>query len=363
LTENRDHDHLAMSRSETTMGNRSDRGHPGNASEFLELVNHGSMVHAAHAAAELRIPDLLASGPKHVDELARATGSHAPSLHRLLRALASLELCTEREDGSFALTPTGSLLRTDAPNSLRSWILWWRKYQWPLWGNLLYSVRTGESARKLVTGIEGFGHVEHDVETAAVFNRAMAELTRLVATEVVHAYDFAGMRRIVDVGGGYGAMLAAVLEAHRGAYGVLFDLPHAIDGARSCLANAGLTERCEVIAGSFFDSVPGGGDAYLLKAVIHDWNDERATVVLRNCRRAIPPDGKLLLVERIMPVRVEASSLHRAIARADLNMLVGLGGRERTEEEFRALLHSSSFSVRRVVATALEYSVIEGVPR
>jgi ubiquinone/menaquinone biosynthesis C-methylase UbiE len=333
------------------------------ALELFELINSGSMSQAAYAAAELRIADHLTSGPKNADELARATGAHTPSLHRLLRALASLELCIEREDGSFALSPMGSLLCTDGSNSLRSWLLWWGKYQWPLWANLLYSVKTGESARKFATGTEGFGHLERDTEAAAVFNRAMAQLTGLVAAEVVRVYDFAGMRRIVDVGGGYGALLAAVLEAHPDAHGVLYDLPHAIEGARAHLTNAGLQKHCEFITGNFFDSVPTGGDAYLLKTVIHDWNDERSAVILRNCRRAIQQHGKLLLVERIMPERLEASSLHRSIARADLTMLVGPGGRERTKAEFLALLHASGFRLTRVVATALEYSILEADPQ
>jgi ubiquinone/menaquinone biosynthesis C-methylase UbiE len=340
-----------------------DRERLGRALELFELINSGAMSQAACAAAELRIADHLTSGPKNADELARATGSHAPSLHRLLRALASLQLCVEREDGAFALGPMGSLLRTDGSNSLRSWILWWGKYQWPLWGNLLYSVNTGESARKLATGMEGFGHLERDAEAAAVFNHAMAQLTRLVAAEVVRLYDFAGMRRIVDVGGGYGALLAAILEAYPDAHGVLYDLPHAIEGARAHLTNAGLQKRCEFITGNFFDSIPEGGDAYLLKAVIHDWNDERSVVILRHCRRAIQQGGKLLLVERIMPERLEASSQHRAIARADLSMLVGPGGRERTEAEFLALLGSSGFRLAKVVATALEYSILEAAPQ
>lgn len=357
-----DDDRLTMSRPET-MPNKLDRERSGRAPELLDLINFGPMLQAAYVAAELRIADLLASGPKNVDQLARATGSHAPSLHRLLRALTSLELCIERDERSFALGPMGSLLRTDASNSLRSWILWWGKYQWPIWGNLLHSVKTGESARKLVTGTEGFGHLEHDAEAAAVFNRAMAEITRFIAAEVVRAYDFAGMRRVVDVGGGYGALLEAILEAHPSAHGVLYDLPHAVEGARAHLASAGLAQRCECVAGSFFDSVPGGADAYLLKSVIHDWNDERSAVILRNCRRAMPQYGKLLLVEQIMPARFEASSFHHAIARADLTMLVGPGGRERKEAEFGALLHSAGFRLARVVATALEYSILEGIPQ
>lgn len=329
----------------------------------LGLINNGSLSQAMSVAAELRIPDLLAGEPKHVDELARATGSHAPSLHRLLRALTSLELCNEHADGYFSLTATGSLLRTDVPDSLRFWTLWWGKHQWSVWGNLLYSVRTGQSARKLATGTDDFGHLVRGSYTAAVFNRAMAEFTVLVAAETLRVYDFAGLRRIVDVGGGYGVLLASILDAFQNAHGVLFDLPHAVEGAMTHLTSAGVADRCACIAGDFFDYVPRGGDAYLLKAVIHDWDDERSSAILRNCRRAIPNDGKLLIIERVIPARVEASSAHRAIARADLNMLVALSGRERTEAEFCVLLESSGFRLANVMATGVEYSIIEAFPR
>jgi SAM-dependent methyltransferase len=332
------------------------------APDLVALINSGSMAKAVCVAAELKIADHLADGPKHADELAQATGSHAPSLHRLLRALASLDLCSEREDGSFELSAMGDLLRSDAPTSLRNWTLWYGAYIGPVWENLRYSVKSGESARKLITGANDFSHLDRDAEAAAVFNGAMAEFTSLVADEVVQVYDFAGVRRIVDVGGGYGALIAAVLRASPSAQGVLFDLPHAIPGARTLLTKAGVAARCEFVTGSFFDQVPAGADAYLLKAILHDWDDEQSAMILRNCRRAMPPDGKLLIVERVLPARFEASSLHRSIARADLTMLVALGGRERTEKEFSVLLESSGFRLAKVIATSLEYSLVEAIP-
>ena len=329
----------------------------------MDLIYSGSLSQAAYVAAELGIADHLANGPSSVAELARATGTHAASLHRLVRALITLELCIERDDGTVALGPMGSLLRTDALNSLRARFIYWGRYQWPVWGNLLHSVTTGESARNRATGTEGFKHLEGDAKAADVFNRSRVELTRFVAAEVVRAYDFAGVRRIIDVGGGHGALLAGLLEAYPEMHGMLFDMQHAIEGAKAYLTNAGLTQRCECVAGSFFDSVPGGADAYVLKSVIHDWNDEQSAIILRNCRRAIPQDGKLLLVERIMPVYMEATSRHHAIAQADLTMLLGSGGRERTEAEFRDLLDCCGFRAVRIIGTALEYSIIEGVPR
>ena len=333
------------------------------ARAFISLMNQGAMSQAACAAAELGLADLLANGPRHAEELARAVDCHAPSLHRLLRALASVGLCTEREDGAFALTALGSLLCSDAAQSLRSWTILCGKYLWPIWGNLLHSVRTGESARALSGGGDGFSELRHDEHAALVFNRAMAELTRLVAAEVVRCYRFEGMRRIVDVGGGYGALLAAVLQAEPAAHGVLIDLPHAIDGARAHLAASGVAERCECIAGDFFDTLPSDADAYLLKAVLHDWDDERARLILRTCRRAVPRHGKLVIIERIVPARFEPCWLHHAIARVDLTMLVGFAGRERTEKEFRQLLDASGFHLGAVTATSLEYAVIEALPR
>lgn len=203
------------------------------AAALVDLVHNSAMIQAIYVAAELNIADLLANGCGDVGELATATSTHPRSLHRLLRALASLTFCVERDDGSFALGPMGRPLQSAAPGSLRSWILWWcGKHQWPVWGNLLHSVMTGESARKFVTGSDGFGRLERDPAAAAVFNEAMVELTRLVADEVARVCDFAGMRRIVDIGGGHGALMAAVLAANPAAGGVLFDRPHAIEGQR-----------------------------------------------------------------------------------------------------------------------------------
>ena len=341
----------------------ADTERSGGATGLISLINSVWMSRAVFVAAELQIADLLAGGPKSVDELARATDCHAPSLHRFMRALVSLALCSEREDGSFELAPLGVFLRADAPDSVRSWALWSGRYLWPLWGSLLQSVKTGQSARSLVAGVDGFDDVEQDEQAATVFNRAMLELTRLVAREVTHAYDFDEMRRIVDVGGGYGALLAAILEAYPDAHGVLYDLPHAIEGARAHLASAGLASRCELVAGSFFESVPAGADAYLLKSIVHDWDDEQSVTILRSCRRAIPPGGKLLLVERMMPERFEPSSRHRLFARLELSRFVGHGGRERTEAEFRTLLDLGGFILTRLVPTALEFNILEGVPR
>jgi ubiquinone/menaquinone biosynthesis C-methylase UbiE len=342
-----------------TLGQASDRAHIGSAAEVNRLLNSGAMSQVICVAAELRIADALAGGRRNAGDLARDTEAHAPSLHRLMRALTSLELCTEHDDGSFSLTPMGALLRADAPDSLRSWSIWCGTHMRSIWGNLLHSVKTGQRATELFTGSEAF---ELGAEAAATFHQAMAEITRLAAREVMRVYDFAGMRRIVDVGGGHGALITTILEAYPRMNGVLFDLPHAIEGVRSRLESTGLTKRCELISGDFFDSIPPNADAYLLKTVIHDWDDERCAIILRNCRRAIPQNGKLLLIERVVPRRFAPSSLHHAIARADLTMLVAHSGRERTEVEFNQLFDSSGFKLDRLIETGTEFSVLEGVP-
>ena len=334
----------------------------GTAPAIIALMHSGSLSKAVSVAAELGLADLLARGSMEVDDLAHRTHTHAPSLRRLLRALVAVGLCVEVADGRFALTPAGTLLRSDTPHSLRSWILWWGQYQWLEWANLLHSVKTGESARNLVSRAGGFEHLERNPHAAAIFNDAMVEMTRLVAGEVVRTYDFEGIGRIVDIGGGFGALAAAVLQAYPKMEGTIFDRPHAVEGARKLLVSAGVAERCNVVAGDFFESVPAGGDAYLLKSIIHDWDDERSLAILRNCRRAISQDGKVLLIERVVPVRLNPAPLHQAVVCSDLAMLVGPGGRERSVAELETLLAGADFSLTRVLGTAVEYSILEATP-
>jgi orsellinic acid C2-O-methyltransferase len=331
------------------------------ADRLLECVTSSWKAQALYVAAELRIADLLADGPRTSEDLAAACGAHAPFLHRLLRALTTIEICRERKDGSFEITPMGSLLRADAPDSLRSWTIWWGAHLWQVWGNLLYSVKTGESARKLLTGTDGFGHLERDSEAAAIFNQGLVELTRLAAGDVVRAYDFSGLKSVVDVGGGYGELLIAVLKAYPNISGVLFDLPHAIEGAKPRFAALHLTSRCDFRAGNFFDSVPDGADAYILKSVIHDWDDDKSRLILENCRRAMGRQGRLLLVEQVLPDRLEITATHQSLMRSDLTMLVAHAAKERTEGEFRILLDSSGLRVNQVIPISPTFSVIEAV--
>jgi SAM-dependent methyltransferase len=332
------------------------------AQRLMAIIGSNWMSQAAYVAAELRLPDLLAAGPKTSAELAAATGSHERSLYRLLRALSTLELCREREDGAFDLAPMGALLRSDVPGSLRSWALFTGGPQWPIWGHLLHSVTTGEPARKHLYGTQDFQHLAHDPKLAALFNQAMVELTAPVAQGVARTYDFSGLQRIVDVGGGYGELLGAILQAAPDARGVLFDMAHAREPGEQHIQALGLSDRCEIVTGSFFESIPGPADACLLKSIIHDWDDDRSRAILENCRRALAASGRVLIIERLMPEHPEASAAHQAIARSDLNMLVGPGGRERTESEFRTLLAAAGLRLNRTIPIVSGFAILEAVP-
>jgi SAM-dependent methyltransferase len=314
-----------------------------------------------HAAAALGIPDLLADGPRRSDELARAAGAHPGALHRLMRALVALELCTQTEDGAFALTPLGDYLRSDSPESARSWaLLMGGRYVWHGWEYLADCVRTGQPAPKLLGAKDAFEAFADDPEGAVIFYQAMLENTRQSAAALIKAYDFSGVRSLVDVGGGYGILLAAILAAYPEMYGKDFDLPHCQEGATRLFAESGLAERAEFVAGSFFESVPKGADAYILKSCIHDWDDEQSLAIFKNCREAMKDGARLLLIEPIVPGRVGPSSHDGVIVGSDLNMLVMTGGRERTEAEFRALLESAGLRIARIVtAPPTAFSVIE----
>ena len=320
---------------------------------------------AIHVAARLGLADILWHGvPRDPEELARATATHAPSLHRLLRALAAVGVLEEAEGGRFVLAPLGQPLRSDAPDSLRGFAaLFCGDLHWRAWGAMLHSVRTGEPAVGHVFGVPLFDYLARNPEEAAVFYDGQTALTRLVAGAVAAAFDLSRFAAVADVGGGNGALLAAVLAANPGLRGVLFDLPAGLAGAERVLEAAGVAERCRVVAGDFFDAVPEGADAQFLKSVVHIWDDGRAAAVLANCRRALPAEGgRVLLVERVMPARMEASPAHAQAAMIDLTMLAVPGGRERTEDEFRTLLASAGFRLAGITPLPgpVPLAVIEG---
>jgi AraC-like DNA-binding protein len=333
---------------------------PAAVSTLFDLIDAKWTTQALGVAAELRIADHLTQA-SDIDTLASATGCDAASLHRLLRALATLQVCAQRDDGGFELGPLGALLRSDAEPSLRSWAIWSARYHWGPWGQLIESVRTGKSARELANGKEGYGHIEADPQAAGVFNGAMVEITRIIAGAVAGACDFSAAKRVVDVGGGYGELLTAILSAHPHLHGVLFDLPHAIRGARARIDAAGFASRCDLVEGSFFESLPSDCDVYVLKSILHNWDDERCEALLATCRRAMPRGARMLIVERVVPERITGGAVEQRILRSDLNMLVGLGGRERTLGELEALLQRCGLDVTQCTAVGIGFSVVEAL--
>ena len=329
---------------------------------LLSLIHANWTTQALSVATQLRLPELLRDGPQTAHTLAQVTHCHGPSLTRLLRALTSIDVLTESADGLFELTLAGTLLRADVPGSLAAWAEFCGTRSWATWGRLKESVRTGDSIRKRASGFDGFHHLENDAQEALLFNRAMVELTQPVALAFARSVDWSGMRLIVDVGGGYGELVAAILSGHPALRGILFDLAHATGAAGARLAAAGVEGRCTLVTGSFFDAVPGAADAYLLKSVLHDWDDDRAVEILRNCRRVMAPHARLFVIERIAPEHFCDSPRDQGIARSDLNMLVGTGGRERTEEQYRQLLDTAELRISRLLALGDPYSAIESVP-
>jgi len=327
---------------------------------LLHMVTGCWVSQALYVAAKLGIADLLHEGPQSCASLAEATQTHAGALYRVLRALASVGVFAEHEEGRFSLTPLADLLRTDAPGSLRAFaIMLGAPEHWRAWEGVLHSVRTGQPAFDHVFGSPLFQYFSTHPEAARIFDDAMTSRSGQENTAIVAAYDFAATHTVVDVGGGQGTLLASILGVHPNTRGVLFDLSHVIAPTRARIERTGQTARWECVAGDFFAAVPAGGDCYLLKKVIHDWDDERAKHILTNCRTAIPDTGRLLLIEPLIPPGNEAS-FNKLL---DLLMLVwNAGGRERTEREHQSLLASSGFHLSRVIPTRSGVSIIEAVP-
>jgi hypothetical protein len=314
---------------------------------------------AVYAAAELGLADLLANGARSAEELARATHTHAPSLRRLLRALASCGIVTETLPGHFATTPLGDALRDGAPGAARATILTIAgPWQWKAWDGLLHALQTGESGVKAAFGKSLFDFLADEPIHSARFNEAMIGMHGAVAPAVIAVYDFSRFRSIVDVGGGKGALLAAIMTAHPTLRGIVFDLPKTEPDARDYLAGAGLAARCEFRAGDFFDVVPAGHDAYLLAHVLHDWTDDQSIAILRKCREAIPAHGRLLIVEAVLP---DGDTPHHGKL-MDLLMLTVTGGLERSAAQFAEILRPARFDLARIHATATHQSVVEAVP-
>jgi len=327
--------------------------------QLARMISSIWVPQAIYATAKLGLADVLAPGALSDRQVAEKAGTHPAATQRLLRALVVLGLVRRGDDGPLELTDLGRCLTSDAPDSVRSWaLLWGGPMVWTPWGRLADCVRTGEMAPKLLEGVDSsFELMERYPDDLEHFNRSMLELTRGVAAVLPAAYDFSKARLVVDVGGGFGALLAPLLHAWPGLRGLVYDLPRCADGARKLMAEEGLADRCAFQPGDFFEAVPSGADVYLLKSVIHDWDDAHARGILARCREAKGPDSRLLVLEWIVPDRVGPGDA--GIVGADLNMLVMVGGQERTQAEYRDLLASAGLRVARIIPTPAGMSLIE----
>ena len=329
------------------------------AAAVFELVSGAWVAQAVQVAAELRIADALTEEPLHLEALADRVGADPDALRRLMRALISRGVFRQRRDGRYDLTALANALRSDAQFSMYQWA---RVVGSPQhrehWSLLLESVKSGKATLPQLRGKEAFEYLRDEPELAEVLHDAMTTLTDLAAVTVVATYDFGRYRTIVDVGGGQGGLLATILAATPNARGVVYDLPEVAAGAPELLRRRGVEHRARVEGGSFFDSVPSGGDAYVLKSIIHDWPDGQAVEILRNVRAAAGADARVLLVELVLPEH-ERDFTGKWV---DLEMLLVANGRERSAAEYRDLLRQGGFRMTRVVQTASPFSIVEATP-
>jgi O-methyltransferase len=320
----------------------------------FQLISGHIVASCMNIAARLTIADRLAAGPRAAADLARDCGVNEDALYRLLRTLASLGVFQEVSPRTFALNAEGAALR-DGP--IRWMTLWLAgEFNFRVYANAMHSVKTGESAVPVTTGYGAFETFARDPELSKVFNDAMTGFSAAIIPSVLQAYDFSGIGTLVDVAGGHGGILTAVLEKYPSMRGILFDLDHVIEGARTRIASLGLSGRCTTASGDFFRAVPAGGDAYIMKHIIHDWDDDKAAAILRNIRAVLPESGRVILLEAVIQDG-GGPDLGKII---DIEMLVMPAGRERTAEEFRALFARAGLELTRIVPTESPLSVIEG---
>jgi hypothetical protein len=309
-------------------------------------------------AARLGIADLLKGGPQNVNALARETGSHARSLYRMLRALSGVGVFTEEDNETFSLSPLGSTLRSDVPDSIRDFAIMiasdWCMQQWI---NLDYSIQTGLPSHDHLFGMPSFEYLGKHEEEGKVFNDAMTSLSASTSMAVVESFDFSGINTLVDVGGGHGFLLASILKKYPSMRGINYDAPAVAMNAKDLLAAYGVADRCGIVGGDFFESVPGGGDGYILKHIIHDWDDARCITILGNCHRVMQPGNRIFVVEMVVPEK----NIPSPAKFLDLQMLVVLTGCERTTGEYRLLFEKAGFEWVGVTPTPSAYSVLEAV--
>jgi hypothetical protein len=324
-----------------------------------QLIMGFRLTQLIHVAAKLGLADQLQVRPQPADRLAETVGADPQALYRLLRALASVGIFAEQADGTFTITPRAQLLQTDAPGSLRSVaLLYGEEWLWQAYGRMLSSVQTGRPAFQDVHGESLFDYLHHHPLAATVFHNAMTGFSTHETAAILSAYDFSSARCVVDIGGGQGMLLAAILKAYPHLSGILFDLPTVITQGQRQIDDQGLSERCSCVAGDFFAGVPAGGDIYLLKSVIHNWDDEASVSILRNCADAMGERGRLVLAERVIP----SGNTPAEAKLFDINMLVVMGGQERTQEQYRALFEAVGLRLTRTLPTNTSLSLVEGVP-
>jgi hypothetical protein len=329
------------------------------AAQLIQFAAASWVAPVLYAAAKLGIADHLAAGPRSAAELAAPTGTHAPTLHRLLRTLASLGILTERGEQRFALTPLGEALATGAPGSARATLLaFCSPALWRSWEEIVYALETGKTGFEKVHGMPMFDYLAAHPAEASHFSEAMVGFHGAEPPAVARAYDFSRCATVVDVGGATGNMLAAILAHHPEPQGVLFDRPHVVGDAPALLASRGVAARIRIEPGNFFERVPAGGDVYVLSHIIHDWNEEQCLTILGHCRRAMKPDARLLIVETVLP---PGETPHPGKI-LDMVMLVIPGGQERTEAEYDDLLGKAGFRLTRVVPTESVVSIVEAAP-
>jgi hypothetical protein len=327
--------------------------------QLMRMVNGYQVSQAIHVAVSLGIADLLADGARPSDELAVACGAHPQPLYRVLRALAAAGVLHEDDERRFSLTEVGAPLRTDHPQTIAPWAaLMGRAYFQEAWSHLLDGVRTGETPFVALHGESVWSYRGSLPEENAAFNQAMGAISNIAIGPLLAAYDFSKFGTIVDVGGGNGTLLAAILRQATRSRGIVFDLPHVVEGAGDVLRAAGVADRCETAAGSMFDSVPAGGDAYVMKNILHDYEDGPCEQILAGVRRAMGEDARLIVLERI----VGPPNGDLATKLSDLNMFVLPAGRERTEDEWASLFARTGFRLSSITRTAGTTHVIEAVP-
>jgi hypothetical protein len=322
------------------------------------LIQSHRVTAVIYVAAKLGLAELLRDRPLSANELAKATGANEQALNRLLVALSTIGICALAREDRYSLTEMGTGLDGDAEHSFKAWAIFEGQVLSSSWNRLLDSIMTGKTAAQLQGASNSFDLMAQNPETVRLFNAAMVDLTRFVTPNILRAYDFNEITHLMDVGGGSGELIGAIATRYPHIKGTVFDLPRCAESAIDHLNRMGVGARADFLPGDFFQSVPSGADAIIMKSIIHDWNDERSLLILHNCRRALPPNGTLLLVERIMPESPTLNDEHAEQALSDLNMLRGPGGLERTEKEYRRLLEKAGLHPLAVHRAGL-FSVIE----